>query len=111
MSCVLTVTATDEEVREPAPVRRPALHGRRRRARFADPRRAQWTPTTSAAAGHQKVIKMMDGPPPVMVVPADSAAVTANTPTERAWPDWARDEERGPRGHVAEMGDGTAAVR
>ncbi|MFE3168508.1 hypothetical protein [Streptomyces sp. NPDC059224] len=54
---------------------------------------------------------MMDGPPPVMVVPADSAPVTANTPTERTWPDRAPDEERGPRGHVVEMGDGTVAVR
>ncbi|MER5522030.1 DUF6086 family protein [Streptomyces sp. NPDC002763] len=63
--------------------------------------------------GHPEMIKLMDGLLPVMVMLADKsgATVTASTPTERVYLEWARDEDRVLQGHVVEMGDGTVVVR
>ncbi|MGW7423440.1 DUF6086 family protein [Streptomyces sp. NPDC054813] len=63
--------------------------------------------------GHPEMIKLMDGLLPVMIMLADKsgAVVTASTPTERVYVDWARDQDRVLQGHVVEMGDGTVVVR
>ncbi|MBG0852437.1 hypothetical protein I2W78_11475 [Streptomyces spinoverrucosus] len=61
---------------------------------------------------HSELMKLMDGLLPVMVMLADKsgAKVTASTLAERAYLEWARDEDRVVKGHVSENRHGTVSV-
>ena len=61
---------------------------------------------------HSEFITMLDGLLPVMIMLADRAGVeiTPTTLAERAYLEWARDEDRVLGGHVRENRDGSVGV-
>lgn len=61
------------------------------------------------SASHPELMSLMDGLLPVMIMLADrsGAGITAHTPAERAYLEWARDKDRVLREHIVEQRDGS----
>ncbi|WP_159039731.1 DUF6086 family protein [Streptomyces sp. TP-A0356] len=64
------------------------------------------------SASHPELMSLMDGLLPVMIMLADRSGVgiTASTPAERAYLEWARDRDRVLHGHIVEQRDGSVHV-
>ncbi|MEU8587926.1 DUF6086 family protein [Streptomyces sp. NPDC048664] len=61
------------------------------------------------AISHTEFMSLLDGVLPVMIMLADKcgAGVVADTPAQRGYLEWARDEDRVLHGHLVEQRDGS----